>query len=294
MGALIHETAAAGAAALRTGRYVRVRRGVHSAVKRIAPAGDFEHRVLDALAPGRDRDQARYEAVLRRARVRFAPTRFIGRDVMLQALVPGPNAKAWLAAGARRLVSRVGPTPPRWRALVAPLRDIAAWLARLADLAPAVRIDTALDNLIITARGPVLIDLFPPIFIERFPRPTVRRDRLLTELFVSPATQAAALVFYWFRPLVRQLVAAGGITHVAPVIDAIQLARTILRTTYHRPALPELGAEALAFFRCAIDPLADSAAPPEAWLAGAARDYLSRSFLAFVSSPPCNLHGADP
>jgi len=298
MGELIDDPAAV---APRTGRYVVVRRGLRTAVKRIAPAGEFEHRVLEALAPLGARDQARYEAALRRARVRFAPTTFIARDAMMQPLVPGPGAKAWLAARARLVIARGRPTGPRWRALIAPLREIAGWLDRLADLAPAVRIDTALDNLIVTARGPVLIDLFPPIFVDRFPRPIARRDRLLTELFLSPATQAAALVYYWFRPPVRQLVAAGRTRRVAelvgPLIDAMRLARTVLGAADHRPTLPGLGAEARWFFQRAIEPLADSTAPPEAWLAQAERDYLSRSFLAFVSAsppdPPRN-PGADP
>jgi hypothetical protein len=270
----------------RVGRYVVVRRGARSVLKHVAPLGDFERRVLEALAPAlRSNGQQRYEAALRRARVRFAPTRFLARDLVAQAMVPGPSAKAWLTRRAGQMAADERITRAARRAILAPLREIAVWLERLAQREPGVRIDTALDNLIMSSRGPVLIDLFPPILVERFPPATSRRERLLTELFLSPPTQAAALVFFWFRPFARRLVESRRTVHVAPLVDDVEAARWSLRATLCRPAPPDLGSEALAFFRAAADAITDPAPSPAAWLERVERDHVRRSFLAFVERP---------
>jgi hypothetical protein len=263
----------------RLGRFLTVRSGIRFVVKRVVPVGEFEKRVLDALSPGnRNATQIPYESALRRARVRFAPTRLVARDTFIQPRVHGPSLKVWLARWARKL--DVSLAAQVFRVALAPLREISVWLDRLSDSSPGLRIDTALDNLIFTHHGLTLIDVFPPVNVERFPAPTSRRERLLTELFVSQPTQTAALIHYWFRPFARSILRTTRTTLIGPFVDAVHTASSILSSAL-RTSTRDAGDDALGFFRGSFEAITAPASVSE-WLRRIDGAYVRRSFLSFV------------
>ncbi len=262
----------------RLGRYFDIRLAKNFVSKRLAPVAEFERRVVDSTPQlQRQPEQERYQSELSRANIRFAPLLMVNSDLFLQRRARGLSLKALLARLSRTHASVSDFSRDAFR----PLRVLAGWLDRLEYHSPHVMIDTGLENLIVTRRGLTLIDVFPPIDTRRFPAPRSRRERVITELFTSPPTQAAALVYYWFRAVARRIVNDQNVSQLQPLADAVTKCQTILASALSRPPRPDTGNDAFDFFSGASKALV-SCTEPALWLKRIDQMYLRNSFLKYV------------